>query len=220
MDIKSIMNAANAPPSRAMNLGDIAVADPRLAFTLLQTGRCAGGYVDTGGWETLNLTGRFESGAANETVNGQLNGIVEADLWVKDVTYTVRRPNAFAGSIWKGQSDFFNALNPNIDFTLNIKSFCEYQISPQYTPLENLKISFSCQCPAGLVLRYSARIQATFMSLRALAEDEIPTEAIITLHCWRLPMNMYGSCSTEQARAVLQNLGYLPQLPGIAATDE
>jgi hypothetical protein len=191
-------------------LGDIALHDPQLAWTLLQSGRCAGGYVDTGGWEIFNLVGTFVDGTANETVQGVIQGLVEADLWVRLVTHTVRRPNAFAGNILKAQSDYYNSLNPNINFTLTINSYCRYLISPQQTPLENIGIGFECACPAGLVLRCSASIQSTFTLLRTVDADnqEIPMDAVITLHATRLPLGLYGQCGREQALALLTELGY------------
>jgi hypothetical protein len=191
-------------------IGECASWDPVLAATLLQTGNCAGGYVDTGGWEIFNLVGTFSDGVANETVEGTIQGLIEADLWVRKVTYTVRRPLAYAGNILKAQSDYFNALNPNINFTLTINSFCRYLISPQQTPLENIGIAFECVCPVGLVLRSSASIQSQFTLLRALDTDngEIPMDAVITLHATRLPLGLYGQYGREQALALLTELGY------------
>lgn len=191
-------------------IGDCAMWDPQLAFTLLQTGSHAGGYIDTGGWEIFNLAGTFTTGVANETVEGVIQGLVEADLWVRQVDYTVRRPNAFPGNILKAQSDDANKRNPNVNFTLTINSYCRYLISPQQTPLENIPIRFECVCPVGLVLRASASIQSQFTLLRDLDEDdgEIPMDAVITLHATRLPLGMYGQASREQAIAMLTELGY------------
>lgn len=207
-----------ASTPKAIWLGDIAQHDPKLAYTLLRSGQLtAGGYVDTGGWEIINLKGTFTSPAADQTVKGQLFGTVEADLWVRRVTYTVRRPFAFAGNIFKAQSDYFNKLNPNIDFTLLINSYNRYVISPEQTPLENIETVFEAVAPAGLVLRCSANIVATFTNTRPLiptsgtpSVGEIPTEAIISLHATRLPTNVYGSCNQDMAIAMLQEMGYLP----------
>lgn len=199
-------------------LGDIAQVDPRLAYVLVKSGQLApGGYVDTGGWEIINLKGVFESSEANQSVKGQLFGIVEADLWVRRVTYTVRRPLAFAGNIFKAQSDYFNKLNPNIDFTLLINSYNRYVISPQETPLENIETVFEAVAPAGLILRSAANIVATFSNTRALTtgkDGEVPTEAIISLHATRLPTGMYGSCDHDMSVALLREMGYLPDAAG------
>lgn len=191
-------------------IGQCAQWDPQLAWTLLQTGSCAGGYIDSGGWEIFNLKGTFTDGTANETVDGVIQGLVEADLWVRKVTYTVRRPEAYAGNIFKAQSDYFNARNPNIDFTLQINSYCRYLISPQMTPLENIEIAFECVCPVGLVFRASASFSSQFTLLRAVDTDngEVPMDAVITFHATRLPLGLYGQAGREQALALLTELGY------------
>lgn len=192
-------------------LGTIGMLDPNLAATLLQCGKVSGdGYVDTGGWEMINLVGRWTSTAADQNVKGQINGIVTSDMWVREVTYTVRRPNAFQGNVFKAQSDYYNMLNPNIDFQLTINSYCRYLISPEFTPLENIKTVFSRVSTLGLVLRCSANINANFINLREFETDENPTEAIITMHGVRLPVEYYGQCNAEQSRAMLRELKYLP----------
>lgn len=192
-------------------LGTIGMLDPNLAVTLLQCGKVApDGYVDAGGWEMINLVGRWTSTAADQNVKGQINGMVTSDMWIRKVMYTVRRPNAFAGNVFKAQSDYYNAKNPNIDFQLTINSYCRYLISPEFSPLENIEMAFECVCPVGLVLRCSANINAYFINLREFATDENPTEAIITMHGTRLPMEYYGQCNAEQSRALLRELKYLP----------
>jgi len=205
-------------------LGDVACYDAKLAYTALQGGLAEGGYVtDTSGWEVLTLKATWGGPAntadipSNTGVKGQLEppGIVEADLWVRKVTYTVRRPVAFPlGGALRAQSDFFNMLNPNIDATLQINSFCRYFISPAPTPLELIPEAFSYVSPAGLVLRCSASIEANFANTRtflALA-GETEVNASITFHCLRLPAGVYGGCDEQQARAALRELGYLAQV--------
>lgn len=202
---------AEAPRTGRFTLGEIAQFDPNLAATLLECGKVGvGGVIDTGGWEMLSFVGRFTSLAANQMVEGEKNGIVTSDLWVREVKYTVRRPHAFAGSVFKAQSDYYNAKNPNIDFQLTVNSYCRYLISPDFSPLENIESVFQRVTPIGLVLRCSANIVARFTNLRALADDENPTEAIITFHGVRLPSDYYGRCNAEQSRAMLRELRYLP----------
>lgn len=196
---------------KPMWLGTIGMLDPNLAVTLLQCGKVsADGYVDTGGWEMINLVGRWTSTAADQNVKGQLNGLVTSDMWIRKVMYTVRRPNAFAGNVFKAQSDYYNAKNPNIDFQLTVNSYVRYLISPEFSPLESIETAFECVCPVGLVLRCSASMNANFINLREFATDENPTEAIITMHGTRLPVEYYGQCNAEQSRAMLRQLKYLP----------
>ncbi len=197
---------------RFVTLGEIAVVEPVLAATLLGAGRVNdAGYVDLrSGWEVLNLVARWEAVAADQQIEAKTLEQICNDLWVRDVTYTVRRPLFQAGSPWKGQWDYYNARNPNIDFTLIIKSYCDYAIAPDPTPLENMVTRFDCVCPAGLVLKFGATFDSFFTNLRALSADENPTEAIVTFHALRLPNNVYGNISITKAVEQLRNQGYLP----------
>lgn len=213
------MNAIQQVPvgkvfGREMTLGEIARYDKNLAYVLHSMGTVgdelmAPGIELTGGWEMLDVAATWTAQAANQNVPGQVSGIVETDLWVKDVVYTVQRPNAFAGSIFKSLSDEMNKRNPNINIQLVINSYCRYLISVDYTPLENVIQKFSCVCPQGIVLSCGATIQAFFTNLRALAEDELPTIATITLHAIRLPRGVYGSCNYGQVVQYLKTAGLL-----------
>lgn len=196
-----------SPSTGKLWLGNIAACDAKLAWTLREMGRAPGGWVDTGGWELIPLSASWTDGAANQNIDADTQGIVEAELWVREVTYTVRRPNAFAGSVLKAQSDFFNSLQPNIDFKLQIKSYCNYLIATQPVPLETIRAVFSTCCPAGLVLRCGSSIEASFTNLRAFADGELPVDVAVVLHAIRLPTNLYGLCTEEQARALLVELG-------------
>lgn len=202
---------------KEMTLGQIALVDPQLGRALYERHDGAlGAYSDApavqmlGGWELLNITGTWTSGAANQAVVGDLSGIVEADLWIHMVKYTVQRPNAFAGSIFKSLADEMNKLNPNVNVQLLINSLCRYLPSPDIsTPLENILEMFECSCPTGLVLTCGASIEATFTNLRALASDENPTHAVITLSATRLPRGSYSSCGYADSIKRLRDAGLL-----------
>lgn len=212
-----------------VTLGEVAFHDRRLFYSLCyqagivdpMSGQLAGqvGQVPvvespvfrfTGGWELINVAATWTSTAANQNVPGELSGLVETDLWVRSVKYTVQRPNAFAGSILKAQSDQNNKLNPNINVQLTINSYCQYLISPDYTPLENVVETFFCECPVGLVLSCGASIQAAFTNLRALATDENPTIATITLSGTRLPPGVYGGCRYADILLAMRQFGLAP----------
>jgi hypothetical protein len=219
------MELSKVATPKATWLGDVAAHDPRLAYTLLKSGQVSGnnsylgggmtpgGYVDTGGWEILNLRAVWNDPAPNQDIKGDLLGTIEADLWVRRVTYTVRRPDAFLNNILKAQSDYYNSLNPNIDITqLLINSYNRYVISPTDTPLENISTVFEAVAPAGLVLRSTANVVARFTNLRAFTE--IPPgstlNAVISFHATRLPTGFYGSVDPAVAIALLTEMGYLP----------
>lgn len=198
--------------SRILTLGEVAQHDPRLAAALLQAPGMVGegGTIwATGGWELLDVDATFNDVTANQSVSGDSSGIVETDLWVRSLKYTVERPLAFAGSIFKAQSDYFNSLNPNITLQLIVNSYCRYFISPDFTPLQNIIESFECDCPAGLVFSCGGSIDATFSNRRALAADEVPTIVTLTFSAIRLPPGLYSSCSYGAAVEMLRARGYL-----------
>lgn len=208
-------------------LGEIALHDWRLAGALLHAAKRGQGYrlagngallTDIGvrGWQIVNIKGRFDTTAADRQIEAQTLGIVETELWIRRVAYTVRRPQYAAGSIWKAQSDYFNKLNPNIDVnSFIINSFCRYIIADEPTPLENIEAVFECVCPAGIVLSCSANIEAFFTILRTLQADEVPTEVIISLHGTRLPGGIYQGCEYADVIAALRAEGvFTPRDPG------
>ena len=186
-------------------LGDVAACDPKLAWTLREMGRAPGGYIDTGGWEMIPLSASWTSGTVNQLVEADTQGIVESELWVTGVEYAVERPNAFAGNVLKSMSDFFNSLQPNIDFTLQIKSYCNYLIATEPVPLQTIRTCLR-KYPAGLVLRCGSSVKATFTNGRAWGETEVPVIATVVLHALRLPDRLYGMCTSEQAAALVREL--------------
>lgn len=196
-------------------LAEVAPLDPRLAFALTRIPGAVGldGCLSFGSPEIINVVGRFDSGAAGTTVPMQIQGLLDSDLWIHSITYTVRRPNAFAGNILKSVSDFFNAKNPNIDFELIINSFCRYLISATPTPLENLPMIFDCNCPVGMVLSCASSIRGHITLNRNLAASEIPTEVIISLIAMRLPTGVYGGCTNAVAIAALREYGLILSEP-------
>lgn len=197
---------------RILHLGEVIQQDVRLAAALVQLGHIderSGSVWVNGGWEVLNVVGTWTDVAANQAIEGDSGGALCDDLWIRGIKYTVQRPNAFAGSILKAQSDYYNSLGPNINLQLIINtSPCNYLISPDFTPLENLTERFECDCPAGMVLSCRASIQANFTNIRPLAADENPTIATVTLSALRLPPGLYASCDHTQAVQMLKAKGY------------
>jgi hypothetical protein len=207
-----------------LDLGDlrgIARHDPRLAVALL--GGCDNlsvirpdllglGVPSCGdnGWQILNVFGTFVEPQAGQTIPLQQNGIMESDLWVREVTYTVERPNAFASSVLKAQSDYYNSLQPSMNFTLIVKGLCQYVISPDPTPLQSVSQSFECACPVGMVVGCNTTMSGTLNNRRAFdaAIGEIPTEVTLTFHSIRLPTR-YDACNIGTALAALRSVKLL-----------
>jgi hypothetical protein len=208
-----------------LTLGQVAAFDPKLAAALLpptpqkRDEFGVGAHVGIESLDQLALLadpcpafmlksipicGTFTS-TEPKTIPAQFGTLITRDLWVRKITYTVRRPNAFAGSIFKAQSDVNNALNPNVDFTLTVKSFTDYVIASTPTPLESLELVFECVCPIGFVLGCAATIQADFTLRRALAADEVPYEVCIVI--WAITLPRSYNISLEIAIAALAARG-------------
>jgi len=209
-----------------LTLGQVAAANPRLAAALLppmperQQDRGLGSHgvsIDSLAdlallqdpcpaftLKAIPVCATFTS-TEPKTIPAQFGTLITRDLWIRKITYTVRRPNAFAGSIFKAQSDVFNAQNPNVDFTLTVKSFTDFVIASEPTPLETLELVFECVCPIGFVLGCAASIAANFTLRRALAADEVPYEVCIVF--WAITLPRRFDISLEVAIAALTARG-------------
>lgn len=195
---------AARPPSGDGTVGREDATLPYIDPTLLGWGEPSCGW----GWQILNLTGTWTSGAADQSVQGQLNGIVTADLWVRKVTYTMQRPNAFVGSIFKAQSDENFKRNPLTNFELTIQSYCQYIISDTPTPLENIEATFECVCPVGFVLGCSTQMTSRYTNLWTFDDEDVPINAVISFHGVRLPTR-YDNCGVNHAVAELLEAGLI-----------
>lgn len=199
-------------------IADLALVNPILAATLCCVGWDRGGYVACqAGWTIINVTARWESLAADQTIEGRVVGDLCWDYWLQEVVYTVQRPAFQAGSPWKGFWDYHHARNPLIDLRLTIRSYCDWVIAEEPTPIENVAQKFNCECvPMGIVLAGIApvhcrtRFDAFFTNLRALSTDENPTDVTLSFHAVRLPNNQYSTFTYESACEELLKRGYLP----------
>lgn len=209
------MQRAEVGPPRRYTLGEVAAHDVNLAAALVETGRvgCDSskanfGQVDMRGWTFINLIARWESGTADAQIEARLVEDICQDLWVCSTRYTVRRPNFAAGSLWKAQSDFFNMMNPGIDFTLVTKANCyDLAITPDPTPLENIREVFGESCPFGMVLTCGASFDSWFTYTRSLTEAGVlPMEAIVTFSGIRLKNGVYRGCSRDRAAEIVQGV--------------
>jgi hypothetical protein len=169
------------------------------------------------GWQIVNLRGAFGSTdvlgnlvdvAAGTTIPAPQSGTLDADFWVREVTYSVERFDAFANSALKAQSDYYNSLQPSVDFSLIVKGLCQYLIADTPTPLQNIRQMFECACPWGMVVGCNTTITANLTLRRTLTAADAPTEITITFHGIRLPTS-YSSCTLDVARKALQAIGLL-----------
>lgn len=190
-----------------LNLPDfyrsLANINPRAAYFLLRQGN----------WikQTYRITFAFTSGAPDVNYAAYLDEPMGEDFLVLDMRSTVRRPNAFAGSVFKAQSDVANAQNSGIDVLLRTQGGnpgAQYVINGSATPLELVappiaSATVSTQM-CGWVLGHMQTVKAEFILRRTLASDEIPTEVSIIFTGARLGCQMYNGMSVEQARQAIK----------------
>lgn len=175
-----------------------------------QVPRVKGIEVATGlsGWTIINLSACFESTEAEKTVDLEACALPCVDSWIFDVRYTVRRPNWLPGSALKAQSDYYNALNPNIDVALTITSYQHYTVSADETPLENFAQRFECQCPGGIILAFGCQgIDGEVTNGRTLQSTETPLEVVISLHAIMLGRS-YGALREDDREQILTAAGF------------
>ncbi len=190
-----------------IQLASLAKSNPRVAY-----------WIARGDWiaQSYRITISFTSGAADVPYSAYLDEPIGSDFFVTDMRSTVRRPNAFAGSVFKAQSDVANAQNSGIDVQLRTQGGGlgdQYVINGSFTPLELVAppIAGATQKPllCGWTLVNMQTVKADFILRRTLADDEIPTEASIIFTGMRLSCSMFNGMSTEQARAALAALGVI-----------
>lgn len=222
--------ASSSEPRKSFSIADIAQADPQLCVAMLggcgpegllyaENADSGWGKLSSGWrWQIVRIRGCFDSGAACQTIPAQFQNMCDSDLLIYQATYIIERPNWAPGSLWQGQGNWFNSLNPHIDFTLLVRNRCYIAAEP--TPIALLPVVFTCQCPVGFVLGCGICVEATFTNKRPLlcndplstdpcCPGEVPTEVIIALHTIQLPCR-YEACSMDRARHALSKAGLLP----------
>jgi hypothetical protein len=158
----------------------IAQTDPALALAISQSPNKQ--------VQVYSLRAPFVSGAVNDKVTASAGGPTGfcSDFLVLSARATVRRNNAFAGSVWKGQADDYNTKNSGIDVSLEIQGACpNYQITNEPTDLALLfdidVADGGTGFPYGMVLPRCGRLAGEFTNTRAFTLQDGPVEVIIAL---------------------------------------
>lgn len=101
------------------------------------------------------------------------------DFYVtKEPTYTIHRPNAFVGSVFKGDSDWKNCGIPYVSIRHELENCVDLAINTQFSAIETV---WHPAIGAGPDAEFDpwlipaiATIYAEFQLTKRLAEDEIP----------------------------------------------
>lgn len=163
-----------------MTLAERLVADqPNLALILL---RSADAYVQP---SIYTVTFQFSQTTINTDVEGTLIGSAgspiasfPAPLLVKNMVYTVQRPNADQGNILKGPSDEGTKRNPYVDLTVKFNGptlvGSIYDIAMSATPIENICDSYGSSWTDPWALWPGQAPTLSGRNTRTLQDDEIP----------------------------------------------
>lgn len=168
--------------------------DPALALRMINV------------WQQRRLLGlhvlkfNFVTGEKDKPVQGTFPTTLGEDFCVVDIRSTVRRPLYAAGSIFKPQSDFYNALSSGVDLVktevVGGTPGRKYIINDDQCALEMVAPNANGQgrsviCGLDAVLDYSQTIKSQAVLTRELAGDEIPIEVQVAFLGWSLGCQGY-----------------------------
>ncbi len=177
-----------SPPERSNSVGiaryaqEIAASNPILAWAML----LGGDQIP----QVFKLSARLVSGAIDETVNGSTRTDSDDDGFCSDFVivgckFQIRQNNAFAGSIWKAQFDYFNAKNSGIDVRMTIDQCPKFDIVPNPTAIELVAQAADAtedefQFPYGFVAPRCSSVHAFFTNTRGFpAQGYGPVDIIM-----------------------------------------
>lgn len=195
----------------------LAPSNPELAFAIW-SGFCTP--------QVIPMSAQLLSGAKDETVDASTFDAKSAEGFCSDFAilsakFQIQRTAAFAGSILKGQSDYYNAKNSGIHVWMEAAKCPKFEIVPNYTPIELVCDAADapdscCTWPYGFVMPACSGILAHFINRRALApgandgpSEELPYEIWIALRGYYLGVRLCD-IDTDKAVAALIAAGMLP----------
>lgn len=160
--------------------------------------------------QTYRMTIEFASALVAGQVNSAfLSEPMGEDFFINDIRSTINRPLAFAGSIFKAQSDVFNSQNSGLTVRLSVTGGTpggHYVIQDDFTPLELVAppaTSPTSPLVCNFMLGNMQTIKGEFTWNRTLADDENPTRVTIIFKGWRLGCQMYLGLDVVRAREML-----------------
>jgi len=149
-----------------LDIDRIAQMDPAVALALIRSPNKQP--------QIFPLRAQLTSGAVDEQVDastGDDQGFC-SDFLILSGRFQIRRNNAFAGSIFKSQSDVAYAINSGIDVTLKVEGQCpNFYMMDERVPIElaadgpNMADNAS-SFPYGFVAPKCGRIKAEFTNTR------------------------------------------------------
>ena len=157
----------------------------------------------------------FTTGDVDKPLQGTFPTTLGEDFYVVDIRSTVRRPLYAAGSLYKAQSDYFNALSPGVDLVktevVGGTPGRKYIINDDQCALELIAPNANAQgksiiCGMDAVLDYTQTIKAMAVLTRPYAADELPLEVQIGFLGWSLGCQGYFKMPQAEALSALRGL--------------
>ena len=173
-------------PQRSNTVGmvqyaeSIARSNPALAWAMIR-----GGFQLP---QVFKLSARLPG-----AIDGQVTGSTRADngdqgfcsdFVIVSAKFQIRANNAFSGSIWKGQSDYYTAKNSGLDVKLRVTQCPKFDLVPNQTPIELVCQAADAdetelQFPYGFVAPECSDIEALFTDTRGFPPSYGPVDVFI-----------------------------------------
>lgn len=180
----------------------IATSNPRAALWLARTRPMLGIY---------SMSATIANGATGQPIELALPSMIAEDFFITDLVSEVERPSAFAGSIFKAQSDVNNAMNPGIHAKFQVTggpAGSKYLINENYAPLQLVAPNVnsgrkSPLCSQNFVLQYAQSLKGSIVLRRTYTQDELPTLVTVAMVGWSLGCQQFDGITEVVARAAL-----------------
>lgn len=192
-----------------VDLRSIAMLNPRLALMLTRGQPLAP--------RAYNIRIQFDQGTSGETIDSEMDERLYQDVWIQNLAYTVRRPNANEGVIDRAQVDEYTKLNPYVDVEMRVAGTEKYELTNSLTPLENIAQSRNVRdyLNKAWTLGVDQNLKVRGVLQRNLAEDELPYLVILTLTVIEVSGCNLHTIAYADAVCALKTMGIYPSFKDV-----
>jgi hypothetical protein len=123
------------------------------------------------------------------------------------IEYEIQQPNAFPGTQFKAQSDYFFGLQSGIQCILEVQGAPRYTVTPFFAPIRAVLRSLGEAWPHGWVLQYNQTVSMQFQ--QSVPVPSTPTNIICTFRLWQpAGTDEFVMMTTTEANRQLEALGW------------
>jgi hypothetical protein len=126
---------------------------------------------------------------------------------VDTVMFEVDVPSAFAGSQWKGQTDFFYGLQTGIGAQMVVDGAPRYVVAPDYTPIRMLCAMLNENWPQAWILGNTQTVKMQFNASFTL--PNLPLTINVAFRMWTVSgvTTKFVNMSDSEAACQLEKAG-------------